>query len=91
MVLLDSKHVNRTGELRTKADVPESCPDCGPSGMRVVWQRFRNQTLHLRVECDGCGRFVTYLRQSRAAVLLADLDTSEQTRLALGETIGVTA
>jgi hypothetical protein len=67
--------VQTTSEL----PIPERCKHCGPNVMLLRWQRFRNNTKHIRAECWSCGRFVGYVKQTPDTV---------QTREALSETIG---
>jgi hypothetical protein len=38
--------------------------------LRVAWQRFKNDTMHLRLECDVCGRFIKMLKPPPANVAL---------------------
>lgn len=70
------------------AAAPEKCPRCGPFAPRLVWQRFRNGTRHVRCECRFCGGFVTYVPQTAATILQADRDTSRETLRALFDAEG---
>ena len=41
------------------------CGHCFAEDVPVLsWQRFSNDTVHLRAECRSCGRYIRYLPQS---------------------------
>lgn len=38
--------------------------DCGSKEQLMVEQEFKNKTVHIRLDCMGCGKFLRYLPQS---------------------------
>jgi hypothetical protein len=68
--------------------VAAQCPQCRPFVPRLFWQRFRNGTRHIRMECAACGGSVCFVKQTAETIAQADRDTTEATRLALTETVG---
>jgi hypothetical protein len=49
-------------ELIVRPDYPARCSSCVERRLRVAWQRFKNDTMHLRLECAVCGRFIKMLK-----------------------------
>ena len=40
------------------------CPKCGCLETEIVWQRFEDNTTHLRATCAACHAFVGYATQT---------------------------
>jgi hypothetical protein len=49
-------------ELTIRPDYPARCPACVERSLRVAWQEFSNKTMHLRLECARCGKFIKMLK-----------------------------
>jgi hypothetical protein len=41
-----------------------ACRGCRGTEFRTSWQRFKDGTRHVRMDCAGCRRFVRYLKQA---------------------------
>jgi hypothetical protein len=48
---------------QTPAEAAITCPKCGGATFKTAWQRFKNDTRHVRMSCAGCGAFMRYLPQ----------------------------
>jgi hypothetical protein len=51
---------------------PDGCPRCGATETSIRWHEFRDRTLHLRLECSGCGRFIRNVAKSPENVEIAN-------------------
>jgi hypothetical protein len=50
-----------------------TCGRCGKiGGPRLVWQRCRNGSRHVRASCGQCNKFLGYVRQTPEVVALAE-------------------
>lgn len=52
-----------------------TCPLCGSQSLLMTWQKFANNTRHIRATCRHCGRFVRYAVQTPDNIRRADNET----------------
>jgi len=61
---MSKKNRRRKEKLRQQRRARGVCVRCESDKLRQAWQRFKNGTWHLRLECGDCGKYQRYLPQT---------------------------